>query len=376
MMAPSSKLQKLWWTVPAAGLLVLVVVVALVGKPPEPKGKGTSFDSSPEGYRAAYLLLEELGYPAQRSRRPLESGVRWVLFPNLAVEDARLLDGWVREGGRLLLADVSPDFAHHLGMELVIDRLDERIGDEGVTGGKGIEAFLSGSTRVAWPGEPGRVWLEAESGPVITIYDRGRGQIWLVNRPQFLKNRWLGEADNAVLVCRLADAMLEGKSGPLEFDEYFHGLRERPGVIELLLQPPALWVTIQGVFGAGLLLWRFIPRFGSAQPAIPLRRRSKEEFLDAVASLMERKDAVAQAYRTVRGDLIQEMQRDLGLPGQAGLESLVHEIGRRRFIGEDVARRVLSEQAVPSGASRSAFLIALNELESLRDEFFQHRPAG
>ena len=61
-----------------------------------------------------------------------------------------------------------------------------------------------------------------------------------------LANDNLRVEDNAVLACRLADAMLaERPGGRLAFDEYCHGLRDRPSVAEVLFRPPVLGVTVQ-----------------------------------------------------------------------------------------------------------------------------------
>jgi 3-deoxy-D-manno-octulosonic acid (KDO) 8-phosphate synthase len=55
--------SKLWWAVPAVGFLTLLALAVLFGRAPELKGQGNSYDGSEGGFRAAYLILEELGYP-------------------------------------------------------------------------------------------------------------------------------------------------------------------------------------------------------------------------------------------------------------------------------------------------------------------------
>jgi hypothetical protein len=365
---------KLWWAVPAAAVLVLLGLVLLFGQTAEPAGQGTSYDASKKGFRASYLLLEGLGYPVARSRRPAGrpagEAARWVLFPAAARDQAAPLDAWVRDGGIVVLADASPEFARSLGMSLKVEKLETDPGAEPAAGA-GVARLAGGPTRVEWPGQSGRVWARAGGQPFVTVYPRGAGAVWLVNRPEFLTNRLLAQSDNAVLLCRLAGAVLAGRPGPLGFDEVVHGLRDRPGLVELLLRPPTLWVTAQGLLLVGLLLWHYVPRFGGLRPPDPPTRRSKEEFLDALAALLERKGDCADAWRTARDALRHEVERDLGLPAGTRTDQLVQEAARRRPGRTDKLRRLLTAAGPPAG--KAALVKALNELEGARDDFFHGR---
>jgi hypothetical protein len=371
---------KLWWAAPVGGLLVLLLVILVLGRSEDTPRPGTSYDASAHGFRAAYLLLEELHYPVFRSRRLNGQGPRWVLFPIERGEvqgarDVRRLDTWVRSGGHLLLADRSAAFARGLGMDLKI-KTDADDGAEPATGA-GVARLVGGKVRVDWPGHPGRVWAEAGGKPVVSVHEFGAGQIWLVHRPELLTNQLVGKADNAVLVCRLAEAMLQERPGQLAFDEYFHGLHERPGVIELLLQPPALWVTLQALLLTLLLLWHYVPRFGVIRSLPGASRRSQEEFLDAMAALLARKADYTDAFHTARAELVRTMERELGLPTGAPTALLVRETVKRRPIAEERLRRLLAADRSSSIGNRQsaigsarAFLTAMNELETVRHEFF------
>src|SRR5215831_12075973 len=275
-MAEQERSLKLWWTVLAGGLALLVVLALLFGQEPPPLQPGTSYDASDRGFRAAYLLLEELHYPVFRSRRATEGGVRWLLFPEPARRETPALEAWVRRGGKLLLATDSVAFAHDLGINLEAHPVDRDVACR--IGGEELR-LTSDPMRVDWHGRAGEAWAGAGGEPLVSIYPHGQGEIWLVHRPAFLTNRLLPEADNAVVLCRLAEAMLEGRpKEKIAFDEFFHGLRDRPGVTELLLTPPTLWVTLQALLLLALLLWRHVPRFGALRSVPAASRRSKEEF--------------------------------------------------------------------------------------------------
>lgn len=359
---------RLWWAVPAAIVLLLMGLGMLVGDRAPDAKRGTSYDASRGGFRAAYLLLEDLGYPVTRSKRLAGGAARFVLFPQESrAADEAALDSWVREsGGTLVLATEEARFGLALGMELRLDKVDPDPGPEAASGSD-ARRLAGGPTFVDWPGHPGRVWARAGDRPVVTVYPRGRGAVWLINRPGFLSNGRLQEADNAVLLCRLAEEVLRDQSGPLAFDEFFHGLRERPGVSQLLLQPPARWVTLQATLLLSLLLWRCVPRFGSLRRLTNPSRRSKEEFLNALAGLLERKQDYAGAYRTAHEGLLRDVGQELGLAPGAAAER-VREAARGRP-GADLLEVVLGRATLPAGARRANFLHALNQLEDAHHEF-------
>src|SRR5438094_7730721 len=94
---PSDPASRLWWAVPAVGIILLAVLAMFFGGGPEKVDYGTSYEASSGGSRAAFLLLQELGYPVERSRRPSGGDVRWVLFPTkTSAKDVAGLDDWVR----------------------------------------------------------------------------------------------------------------------------------------------------------------------------------------------------------------------------------------------------------------------------------------
>ncbi len=363
---------RLWWAVPAGVVLVLLLLVMVFGPTPQPLKHGTSYDASPEGFRAAYLLLDELGYPVARSKRPVGGAVRWVLFPNAAAKEAQKpLSSWVQGGGIVVLADATGEFARQQGWPVEREP-SEATATEEAASGPGVTRLAAGKVRLQWTGPPGRVWATAGDQPMVTIHSWGRGEVWLVHRPEFLTNRFLGQADNAVLLCRLASAGLQGRAGQLTFDEYCHGLRERPGVTALLLQPPMLWVTLQGLLLLGVLLWQLGPRFGALRPVPLPSRRSKEEFLHSLAALLEQKGDYADALATVRADFVHALERDLGLPAGTPREQLIEEALRRRPIHRERLQPLLAQPAPPVRTA-AAFVQALHELEAARHEFFHGR---
>jgi hypothetical protein len=371
--------SRLWWMVPAAAFLLLAVVAMIVGPPPDPGGGGTSYDASDTGYRAVYLILEELRYPVERSRLAAGGAVRWVLDPTeKRDQDVANLDAWVRRGGVALLATENAEFADRFGLSIQSGSTDGIVSVDGMD----VHSLDAGPTRVDLAGQPGVLWdgvrerpglAGAAPGALVTIVPHGSGEIWFLHRPGVLRNEPMRHADNAVFASRLADAMLADRSGRLVFDEYCHGLRDRPTVAALLFRPPMLAITIQALGLTALVLWAVVPRFGPVRPAPPPNRRSKEEFLDAVADLLRRKADYADAFRTIQQGLRRRIEAALGLAADVPVADLANEAERRRGVSAERIRDLLTASAPPGGAGSAAFVAALHQLDTLRHEFTDRR---
>ncbi len=382
---PMPTASRLWWAVPAVGLILLALVGMVVGGGPEKVDYGTSYDATGGGFRAAYLLLEELKYPVERSRRPASGGaVRWVLFPQkVSAKEGEALGDWVRRGGVLLLAANDAELAGHLGLTVTVTgaapsrpkdgppapfRSPEPAPGESVpAAAPDVTRLLVGPAMVQGP-PGGEAWSTVAGRPLVTVYQQGRGAVWLVNRPDVLANANLRGGDNAVLTVRLADAMLADRTDArLAFDEYHHGLRDRPDVFALLLRPPVLGVTLQALLLAAAVLWHSGVRFGPVRTAPPPARRSQEEYLDAMAELLARKGDRAEAFRTVRDDFVRQLEADLGLPAGSPPEQTAREADRRGLKPAELLP-YLTAGGPPGGAGPAAFLAALHHLELLAHE--------
>jgi len=361
--------KKLWWAWPAGVVLVLVLLSLLAGGPPVPPQPGSTYDAGPEGVRAAFLLLEGLGFDVRASKRIAQGRTRWVLFPRPGREDLSVLADWVRSGGRLLLAEEDMKVATALGVtadSVLQDDATENVVIEGAA-----LRLAGGKIHVTPRARPDRTWPADSPHPLAGIFRRGLGEVWLLYRPAFLRNDQLREADNAVVLCRLAEAFGEGER--IYFDEFFHGMRDRPGPAELLLQPPALEVTLQALVLLALLLWHFLPRFGVVEDPAGARRRSKEEYVDALASLLEQKRAYPEGFRAVRDALARELEHAFDLPAGTPAEVLAARAAAANP-GLDVQKLTLalSRPGLPR-SDAPTFLQSLHELERLRREVLHER---
>ncbi len=378
-----------WWWFAVVGYLVVVLVGLFFARTPEKPEHHSIYDATAAGSRAVYLLLEDLGYRVKVSRRMVEGEVRWLLFPTKGLNEAGAVGVWVRNGGVLVLADEEGTFAEAIGLAVRSTTTSSGVLTVALEGKRTIHAgnALISPATPGWlqPGEKGmpnaprssvlRTWPAGASEPLVSVYGLGRGEVWLVNRPGLLRNEQLraSRADgggNAVVASRLADDCRRNPNQTIYFDEYHHGMRERPGVVDLLLQPPLRWMTLQSVLVLILVLWRQVPRFGEIVPSGPGRRRSKEEYLDALANLLQRKRAYAEAAETVRLSLVRDLEQHLGLPAGTPLARLAEQAARRR--GPTWADRLQHTLDPQRFALRDepGFLRILNELEAIRHDFF------
>jgi hypothetical protein len=350
----------------------------LMGNKPVTPAKLGSYDPGSQGARAAFLLLQQMGKDVAASKRIVEGKVRWVLEPRERSKQFEALPAWVRAGGKLLLADDKNLIAESLGIHATEETIEQdkhrqttKIGEQTVT----IE---TGAIELVTELPPDRTWPDDASEPLVSIYQVGRGEVWLVHYPQFMQNDLLKRSmqegrDNGLVVLELADAMVGDGGERIWFDEYFHGMRVHPSVFELLTTSPFIWVSLQGVLLLLLTIWHYAPRFGTFQEQLPVRRRSKEEYLRAMANILERKHAYDLALGSVRNAVIRDLAQALSLPAEIQTTELARQAVARwpaKFNLENLT--ALLSQPLSMRAKETDFLRALHELEAIRHVYQSH----
>ena len=356
----------LWFAVPAI-TVIIAVGFSLMFATEDSKAStlsGTSYDASNSGYRALYSILDELGFSIERTRKVAGGSIRWALAPlKPKAADLDHLREWVGNGGKLLLADPSGDLAAALGIQV---RIEDYSHTEPVpTSLSEVAQLALGKVHITPISESTRTWNRVNDEPIASIHQLGEGEIWLLHWPQVLTNEQMRRGDNPIFAARLAEAMSAGGRGKIGVDEYCHGLRARPGVLELLLQPPIRTSTIQATIFVGLLLWGAAVRIGPIRPLPSPRRRSKEEFLNAVADLLHRQGDTGSAFRTIQDQVIGNLAERLGMPEGSHPEAVV-EVGRRRQKIKPQLADLLIRAAPPAG--RSAFVSAIHSLDEANNE--------
>jgi len=158
-------------------------------------------------------------------------------------------------------------------------------------------------------------------------FTRGAGSIVVIAEPALLANRFLGQADNAVVAVRL----LAPASLPVVFDEFHHGLGPRGQPLWLATRPG------YGIVAAGLLatvlfaIWRQGTRLGPPVADRPVDRRGIGEYLDAMGNLLSRGGGDKRTIvADVRAGVVQELNLRAGLPPEHdSLDRLEAALARR-----------------------------------------------
>jgi hypothetical protein len=356
----------------AGALLALTTIAGLLFRPAEAgpsPGYPSSYSTSSEGGKAAYLLLREAGSDVERWEQPPQDlpaqpqNVLLILtdpiIPPSAEEKARIR-AFVRSGGRVLTTGW---FAERFFPEVRLSP-HPRIGlDE-----ESLHALLPGPLSRGAPEivlRPGSRWRTTQpeelsyyadaAGSTVVSCRMGKGRLtwWADAEP--LTNYGLTRAGNLVLF--LNSLGRPGRTRVL-WDEYFHG--QRRGFGSYMLATPAPWLIVQFGVLMVVVLAGYSRRSGPVRPlARSGERLSPLEFVETVGDLYARKRAAREAldiaYHRFRFLLLR-----LGVPTTASPEQvgrgLAERLGREASVFFKTCQR--SERAVKG--------VAVNEAEALR----------
>jgi len=216
--------------------------------------------------------------------------------------------------------------------------------------------FLSGEGL-----EDGEVLLRGEQGPLVWRRAVGEGQVVLVSDGRLLSNWAVAGDDNGYLLVSLATLTAGG--GPVLYEEFSHGYASVTTLTRLLLQPPALFLTIQVlVVLTALVAWR-TRRFGPALPAARGDRRTKAEHVHALADLHLRGKHHQGAARRLRQQLMSRWRERFGGGQTMTDEALFQWLARRTETSSDELR---GSMATPKTADGRRLLRYARRLEALR----------
>jgi len=400
-------------------LVVLANVVAALWERPKARFQRSSLTTSPAGHRAFYELLEDAGFALRRnhavpSPEAAGDGAFFILAPQqfLLRRDPRYLTDladWAAEGHTLLIAfgesftfgsrllarqgsrdDDTQDEgdperelrrtlrrmgvwgeadrpvfdALALDLELEGGPLHDGDGEAELTAepdGTPAEALVEGCRTLAL--EPGAYFvgpaLQRASATVwagdkafLVEFRRGLGRIVLLADVSMIDNERILEADNGPLAFHVA--WRYGRKG-IVFDEYYHGLHQRPSVVRLLCSFPLSVVSASLLLCvAGFILGRW-RHFGRPAAEEPPSRRSKAEHVRAMAALFRRCRKTRLTLRQLVGGLTRELADAYGLRAAGSPAEVVERLRARSCPGAAAMAQALerADAALASGAALS-----------------------
>ncbi len=291
----------------SGALLAVITLLALIFSPPARSAMPdvpTSYSTDSGGAKAAYMLLDELGYKEKRWTAPpgeLPADARGVVLiladPIIpASSDERMAIQWfVRDGGRVIAT--GPLAAAMLNLSHIIG------GNPTAYGWKEFHAKLPGPISslapsvymrngVRWKGEQPEAleYYGDGGGGTVVRFSLGKGTIiWWANSAP-LTNYGLKQSSNLEL---FLNSVGNPHAKRILWDEYFHG--ERRGFWSFLGKTPFSWALLQAAVLILAALLTYSRRSGPITVPVEESRLSPLEFVETVGDLYARKRAAGGA---------------------------------------------------------------------------------
>ncbi len=419
--------MKRYFGIIATVVLVLVVLLALntagtitLDRPPEDESSPlrSSYNTGPTGTRAAYQLLEESGYDVARWRENYKDlnragsqakGASLIVigpFPSDAQiedEEARELQKWIANGGKLLIISRSPNAQfqdEYLHAELPTpppktDKAEDKTAasveeksDLLIAQPTALTRDVRGLVLSKWaarllfhpPAMPAPQEKPAESddepppppdvpstiappteplgdlstpvvhlgdskGAVLAEFEYGAGRVMFLSDPFVIANNGVARGANLNLTLNLMDA-LGGTKQKIFFDEYHHGYRSQGNALMNYFRgTPVPWLFAQLLFVAVLIAYSYGKRFARPLPMPQADRHSPLEFVSSMASLQQAAQARDLALENIYPRFKTRLCRTLGLPATATPNAIIARLRRRVQTNESEIEllRVFSE---------------------------------
>lgn len=216
------------------------------------------------------------------------------------------------------------------------------------------------------PDRPYERLASAGGRPLLIELTLGEGRLLLLSEPRMLQNVALSRAAHARLAVRAVER-LAAHTGTdrILFEEFSHGGREAASVVDLVFTTRARWVAMQLVFVLSIWLLFVVWRSRSVVPFEAAPRRSRDEVIDAMASLFLRANDTRGAAERLVELTRRRLQAALPPGAESHLDSLVaSRTGRAREEVQNLLDpgAVTSERALVQRAERlRALRAALDE---------------
>ncbi|MBI2194627.1 MAG: DUF4350 domain-containing protein [Planctomycetes bacterium] len=313
---------------------------------------GSSYRSDAEGSRALFLLLEEKGHRPERLHRPAPPPGALLLSieprPMDSEPDQSLLE-WLHQGGVLVLAE-SPATDLASWLSVLTGRqmskpplpLGERLG---LKLSRGESQGRRTSCWACWP-EDAAVLVGPAAAPVLLELSYGAGRVYALAQPAWFENGGIAEGEHLSWVLNLV--LSTGR--PIYFDEYRHGLEERPGLAYVIERYHLIPAAVSTLLFLALVVWRTSPRESEPAPlrTSPLYGEVRDSLIDVHAAVYARTLRPAEALSLLEHDVRQHLSAALG---------------ERRLLSTAEARAQAKERWPGAAARLEA---ALAELEGLK----------
>jgi uncharacterized protein DUF4350 len=322
-----------------AMVVLLALTYALGPAPPQQAiGYPSSYSAQWAGAKAAFLLLQEQGYPVERWEKspedlPGQSDGSVLVFAEPtegpSTTERAAIRRFVSGGGRVLAigsgaADLAPDLDSSEAEELdPVPKTYSALVPSPITRGAREITMVSPDTftssKHSWLALYGR-----HDEIVAVSYAVGKGEViwWAAATPLF--NGSIRDKDNLAF---FLNCVKTGSNGRVYWDEYFHGARA--SLISYFAIGPLPWDGLQIGIAFIAVLFTFSRRAGPTRMPAVESRLSPLEFVETLGDLYQSAHAspaaVAVAYRRFRLAL----SRKLAMPAGAKLAEICRAASSR-----------------------------------------------
>jgi hypothetical protein len=347
-------------------LLAVVVVGAYLGAARRTTGPPLDpASTAPDGARALVALVEELGGSvAVVDGPPTDDFDRALLLEDrLSRADADALLRWVREGGRLVVADTGSLLTPAVAGG-VVDRITGRCEVDGLRPVETVDVGLAQRYQV--PAGATGCFTEPGGAAFVVSRPEGSGTVVSVGGPDLFTNDLLDEADNAVL----AAGLLAGEGTETAFlRPALPGAGDR-GLVDLVDTPVRAALAQLLVAFLVVVLWRARRLGAPVEEPQPVAVEASE-LTRAVGRLLAANRRPDRAGAILRDRARRDLSAPLGLPLDATVDAVVHAVTARTSLGERDVRRAVSDPV----RSDADLVEVADLLVRIREEITHEHPA-
>lgn len=321
------------------GVIVLVVLgAAYVGSSRQNPGPALDPTStSPQGAKAVVELVRRLG--AEMSVvdgvPDADIDVALLLEDRLPRKQADDLEGWIRRGGTLVVADPSSLLTPRVGGGVV----DVQRGVCDVDGlGDVRELDLGVSRRYLVPDRAETCFRSSNGEAFLVVETRGEGRVVSLGGPNVFTNALLDEGDNAVL----AGALLSGEGRRAVFVRPTLAGGGDRGLVDLIGTPVRAALAQLIVVFLVVVAWRARRLGGPVTEPQPVQIQGSE-LTNAVGRLLRNNRRPDRAAAILRDHARRDLSSRLGLPLDASSAVVESTVTARTTLDDVEVRRAVSD---------------------------------
>ncbi len=314
-------------------------------------GTPSSYSSARFGAKAAYLLLLQSGYPAERWERPPQelpkkaAGVTLILAGpehTASYEEVQALEDFVRAGGRVIITGRWIAFT---ALPNSLTHGPARVGFAECTPSAPTELTRAGTITqqgdIYWDAQAtGQSvhYRDAEGHAVVVSYPLGQGEVIWWASPLPLTNIGIRDKGNLDLLLYAV-----GKHRRILWDEYFHSTHDSRhiGNYAAVMR----WGKWQLVLLGFALLFAYARRSGPVIPLARVSRLSPLEFVQTMGSVFHKADARLAPVEIAFARLRHIAARRLALGPEANAEEIAHAMQQRGYgVNQELSRALRTAQ--------------------------------